>query len=307
MRTLMALAVSFGLLFPTARVVAQESDEETAVEEPKDADGAKDHPAVRRYPGSIIVEMERKEFEEATFPAGPEKTTKAEGQYYKALYGFPGKTSCTQIVRNYENALKAAGFSATMGTELPPEVAEALGEAQRWVAGVGHSKAGGQIHVVQTCTESHNDNRNFRGPIGTLLVVETKAMEQKVEVTSDFLADEIEKSGKVALYGINFATGKADITPDSAKTLEQIAKLLGARPQWKLRIDGHTDNVGKPATNLELSKNRAQAVKAWLTGKSGIKAERLTTDGFGDQKPVADNATEPGRARNRRVELVKVS
>ena len=113
------------------------------------------------------------------------------------------------------------------------------------------------------------------------------------------------KSGHVAVYGINFETGKAAITPDSAKVLEQIVQLLKDNPDLKLRVEGHTDNVGKGKENVELSKKRAAAVKEWLA-KGGVEAGRLTTEGFGDKKPVADNKDDEGRAKNRRVELVKM-
>ena len=139
-----------------------------------------------------------------------------------------------------------------------------------------------------------------------MLIVDEAAMEQKVEIDADYLAGEIEKTGRVAVYGINFATGKADITPDSAKVLGEIGNLLARKPDWRLRIEGHTDNVGNPKSNQDLSDRRAQAVKAWLTSKQGVKPERLETKGFGDTKPVADNQTEAGRAKNRRVELVKL-
>jgi len=82
-------------------------------------------------------------------------------------------------------------------------------------------------------------------------------------------------------------------------------KLLQQNADLKLRVEGHTDSQGNGAANQALSEKRAQAVVAWLTGK-GISASRLTAKGFGATKPVADNSTDDGRAKNRRVELVKM-
>jgi OOP family OmpA-OmpF porin len=138
------------------------------------------------------------------------------------------------------------------------------------------------------------------------MVVDVAPMAQKVEIDADGLAGEIEKTGHVAIYGITFATGKADISPDSAKVLAEIGNLMARRPDWRLRIEGHTDNVGNAKSNQELSSKRAQSVKAWLGAKQSVKAERLETQGFGDTKPVSDNKTDEGRKRNRRVELVKL-
>jgi outer membrane protein OmpA-like peptidoglycan-associated protein len=133
--------------------------------------------------------------------------------------------------------------------------------------------------------------------------VTEKAMEQ--EVTADSLADEINKSGHVAVYGIHFDTGKATIQPGSESILSQIVKLLQDNADLKLRVEGHTDSQGNATANQTLSDKRAQAVVAWLTGK-GIAASRLAAKGFGATKPVADNSTDDGRAKNRRVELVKM-
>lgn len=86
--------------------------------------------------------------------------------------------------------------------------------------------------------------------------------------------------------------------------MSDLLAVLSANADWKLRIEGHTDNVGEQAANLKLSKLRAAAVASWLTGK-GIDAARLSVAGLGDTQPVADNATEDGRARNRRVVLIR--
>ncbi len=86
--------------------------------------------------------------------------------------------------------------------------------------------------------------------------------------------------------------------------MAEVLKLLQGNPTLQLAVEGHTDNVGTPAHNQQLSEARAQAVVAALTNE-GIAANRLQAAGFGQSKPLADNATEPGKAKNRRVELVK--
>jgi len=130
-------------------------------------------------------------------------------------------------------------------------------------------------------------------------------MEQEVTADASSLNDELNKSGHVAVYGIQFDTGKATIQPTSETVLAEIVKLLQQNADLKLRVEGHTDNQGNTAANQALSEKRAQAVVAWLTGK-GIAASRLAAKGFGATKPVADNNTEDGRAKNRRVELAKM-
>ena len=110
--------------------------------------------------------------------------------------------------------------------------------------------------------------------------------------------------GRARLYGILFDTDKATIRPESLPTLDEVVRMLGAEPEWKLTIEGHTDSTGTAAHNRTLSEQRAASVKTYLVGK-GVAAERLATAGFGADKPVADNATELGRAQNRRVELVR--
>lgn len=108
----------------------------------------------------------------------------------------------------------------------------------------------------------------------------------------------------MALYGINFATNSAVIAPESDKVLAEIAALLRNQPEWRITVEGHTDNAGTKSANQALSQKRAEAVVAWLSNQQ-VDRVRLSAAGFGDTKPVQDNATEEGRAKNRRVELVK--
>lgn len=109
---------------------------------------------------------------------------------------------------------------------------------------------------------------------------------------------------RARLYGILFDFNSAILRPESKPVLEEVRGLLAGEPTWALTIEGHTDAVGGDDRNQTLSQKRAEAVKAYLVA-GGIAAERLKTAGFGESKPVADNATELGRAQNRRVELVR--
>ncbi|MBI3898696.1 MAG: OmpA family protein [Gammaproteobacteria bacterium] len=119
------------------------------------------------------------------------------------------------------------------------------------------------------------------------------------------IATLLKQQGKLALYGILFDFDKATLKPESSQVLSQIAEVLKTQPDLKLSIDGHTDNVGKAAYNLQLSRKRAQSVKDALVQIYGVNAARLGTRGFGDTKALAKNDNEAGRAQNRRVELVK--
>ena len=110
--------------------------------------------------------------------------------------------------------------------------------------------------------------------------------------------------GRARLYGILFDTDSARIRAESFPTLDEVARVLSDEKSWSLTIEGHTDSTGTPAHNQALSEQRANSVREYLTG-TGVTAGRLTTIGLGQTKPVADNATELGRAQNRRVELVK--
>ena len=266
-----------------------------AAQEPgdPDAEGCRDLPVLTRMPGCTITECGAKEYDEAKVAVGALDEATAEhpmksleGQIETVTYICPTKLSLLQIHRNAETALKAAGytvvFSGKSWNDVPVVTVQ---KGARW---------------VQVKVEPWNEYTSY-----VLTSVLVKGMAQEMAATADQMAAEIAKTGHVAVYGINFDTGSAKIKPDSDKVLGEIASLLGKNPAWKMRVEGHTDDVGGKVANQKLSEQRASAVVAWLTGH-GIAPERLTAQGFGDAKPVADNKTEDGRTKNRRVELVKL-
>jgi len=120
------------------------------------------------------------------------------------------------------------------------------------------------------------------------------------------LASQMKKSGRVAVYGIHFSFDRADITKDSHAVLAEVAGLLHSEGSLRLRIEGHTDNTGDASYNRDLSQRRADAVKAYLVNVCTIAPDRLRTQGFGPDRPLASNATIDGRYKNRRVELVRL-
>ena len=137
-----------------------------------------------------------------------------------------------------------------------------------------------------------------------LTIVETKALEVTAKlVPAAALKQALDSAGHVALY-VNFATDQTAVLPTSQPMLAEVVKLLTANPALKLTIEGHTDNAGTPAHNLTLSQGRANAVMGMLIAQ-GIDATRLQAKGLGQTRPIADNGGEEGRAKNRRVELVR--
>ena len=146
----------------------------------------------------------------------------------------------------------------------------------------------------------------YNGGYGyTLEIIEKKAMAQDVTADANALANDIAATGKAAVYGIYFDTGKSVVKPESEPALNEIGKLLKENGSLKLHVVGHTDNVGDLASNMKLSQARADAVVQALVSKHGVDAKQLKASGVGPLCPVASNGTDEGKAKNRRVELVE--
>jgi outer membrane protein OmpA-like peptidoglycan-associated protein len=118
------------------------------------------------------------------------------------------------------------------------------------------------------------------------------------------LTSELTEFGRARVYGINFDSDSDHIKDESKPTLNSIVAMLKRKANWKMSIEGHTDSTSTPQHNQALSERRAASVKNYLTGE-GIEASRLSTTGYGQEKPVAPNDNPIGKAQNRRVELVK--
>lgn len=158
---------------------------------------------------------------------------------------------------------------------------------------VGKAVKGGNEMWVEVATLGGEDYY--------LTVVLKELMKQDVTASSMFEA--LNRDGHIALY-INFDTGKSVIRDESKPIIDQIVQMMRSNPDLKIAVEGHTDNVGSPASNKTLSEARAKSVVSAIVSQ-GIAADRLSPAGYGQDKPIADNNTEEGRARNRRVELVK--
>ena len=269
------LGLTVGLcLMAAGRLSAQE-----------DSEGCKDSPLLTRLPGCHITSCSKSDFDAAdlVFKTGGGGTRHFEGKVETIQYDCTGK-SALQVRRNSEQALRAAGFTLDFsGYDVPTHYVTA------------HK---GALWVAVEATELTGDSQY------KFISVLTEEMKQEMTSDAKGLADEINKSGHVAVYGIEFDTGKATLKPESEKVLAQVLQLLKDQPGWKLRIEGHTDSTGAKAANQTLSQQRAASVTDWLAGK-GVERTRLAPAGLGDTRPIADNSTDEGRARNRRVELVK--
>lgn len=251
-----------------------------------DAENCKDSPVLTRMRGCWIYECAKKDFDRVEIRTGANEERQAvEGVIETITYDCPESVSYLSIVRNAENALKTVGFKTVYsgpGGDNNPAFA---------------AQKGGMWVGIETGTSGRHEY--------TVTIARAEEMEQQMVASVAEMEADIAKTGSCSIYGVLFDTGKSVIKPESEKCLNEVTSLLKKNASWKMRVEGHTDNVGSSEANLKLSQARADAVRASLIDR-GIDAARLTAKGFGDSKPIAENSSEDGRAKNRRVTLTKM-
>ncbi len=251
-----------------------------------DKPGCSDHSLFpTRMPNYRIHACEVKEFDAYAFRVANGKKQTVEGKFTFITYTVDDRKddqSGVAVVRNYENALKKIG-GAVQGSD-----------PQRWMTGSA------VVDGKEVWVEAEKGNSAI-----WLRVVEKQAMTQHVVADAASFGNDIRATGHVAVYGIYFDTAKSALKPESTPALLEVAKLLTADPSLKLWVVGHTDSVGAVDANMKLAQARAEAVVTALTTTHGIGAGRLKSYGVGPLVPVASNDSDDGRAKNRRVELVK--
>ncbi|MCY6380039.1 OmpA family protein [Hoeflea prorocentri] len=284
----------------------------------EDIAGSADHPLIGRFEGSHILAYDYRDFDEYAFPNAPakkrdpENAKSIEGVVTRIAYTLEGDQSLAEVARNFELGLTQNGFEILFECKtkecgggnfayaldtfpLPKMVVDPFNF--RYL-GARRSSDGGETYA--SVVISADTNRNIRTQV-TVVELDNLAFQM---VDAKAMQEAFAEKGSITLYGIYFDTDKADIKPESAPTLEEMAKFLKTAPDLSVVIVGHTDNQGAMDYNLNLSQRRAQAVVDALSATYGIGADRLVAAGAGFLAPVAPNDSEDGRAQNRRVEMI---
>lgn len=275
-----------------------------------------DHPLVTPYEGSSVYSKDVKQYDEYRVFKGWDKEKKEydtqtlEGKVTKILYKNPPQRSILELYRNYESALKKEGV------EMLWECNQANMECVDGYVGA-HLRQQFGIHAIGNKEgrymfarlEQDDQTAYLMLAVGDantdVHVVEMKKMEtSKASVNLNALTDGLDKDGFVVVEGIYFDTDKTTLKAESTPALEEVAKLMTARPALQLYVVGHTDMQGSLSHNMALSEGRARAVVEALVKKHGVIGNRLEGHGVGPLAPQASNASDAGRAKNRRVVLV---
>jgi len=252
-----------------------------------DKPGSKDHPLVTRMQNMHIVTYRTNPFDKFSFRVGKGKDaiTVVEGRFFEIKYKINDKIEAPSplaILRNHQAALRAVGGTVVYEDNRYTTLKAAKGGMETWVQ---VDTAWGQGYM--------------------LTIVEKGEMAQEVVADAAAMGNDLKSTGHIALYGIYFDTNKSEVKPESKPALEEIAKLLKQDPGLKLKVVGHTDGTGSLEANMKLSQARGEAVVQALVSQHGVAASRLKGFGVGPLAPIATNDTDEGRAKNRRVELVK--
>lgn len=243
----------------------------------QDISGSKDHPMFNRISGFNITEYNVEEFGTYTFMLDGESESMVEGTKTTIHYECNCEEAPLKIVRNFTNAIKNIGG----------QIYEPFKNRGYMFLKQGNKETWAEVYA----SDYYYD----------LTIVEKGEVEQ--EITANAILKELNETGKAILY-INFDSGKSTIKKESMPVVEQIIEMMKQATDIKISVEGHTDSDGSNESNLKLSEARAKAVVEAIT-KGGIDAARLSSAGFGEEKPIADNSTADGKEKNRRVELIK--
>lgn len=288
----------------------------------KDVKGSKDHPMVSRYPGSIIKVYKFADYDEYQLPlAKPEmlkgkptftKLKTIEGKITRIAYQIEKGTSTLKVFRNFSNAFRQAGFKTLFECKK-----QDCGHSSGWQRFFLQSQVWGRNESQRAFVGQFNKGKKtlfvvfYVGDQGNRIMAEIDIIESKtmksdlIKVDPEKLGSDIDTTGKAVVYGIYFDTDKATLKPGSKPALDAIAKLLKLKPALKLYVVGHTDDQGELQHNVKLSNARASAVVSTLVKQYRVDASRLLAHGAGPYSPVAPNINDQGKAKNRRVELVR--
>lgn len=285
----------------------------------QDKDGSKDHPLFPRFGNSTIYDYEETSFDRYTMATGPTtdysqltQKKQIEGKIVRIFYTISTSDASTyEIYSNYLKALKVKGaeilFSCS-DNDCGKYLWDALGKETSFLIPAYYGESKGYI-----ASKFSYESKTFYAIIYAgyglgeqgyeIHVIETEEMDQKIDL--DGIEAAMKEKGKVSLYGILFETGSARLKPESKEEIALVAQYLKANSSEKVYVVGHTDNTGSFDNNMSLSEQRAQAVSLSLQKDYGITANRLKAAGVGPVAPVADNTSDEGRSKNRRVELVR--
>lgn len=320
------VAFAIGMLFISTSIYAQRS---------ADIEGSKDYPLISRFEGSIIEFYKETKWGTYKLPVNEKGTLDwdnskiLEGKVVRIQYSTSIDNNSEFVLQNYKTAFKKAGF-----TILIAIANEELGVSDRphtWHAKyytsdgyytcLNNSKFGLGVNFPiwknnHSFIASHGnkDGKDIYAIIYTVVgdnitlitqdIIEVEAVETGM-VSAENIAKGIQTDGHIAVYDILFETGKSDIKPESDAAIKNVADYMNTNPAKKFYIVGHTDNVGDFAANMTLSENRAKSVLNELVTKYGVKAENLKAYGVSSLAPIANNAAEEGKKKNRRVDIVE--
>jgi len=290
-----------------------------------DIAGGKDYPLVSRFQGSYIDWYQEKNFDRYFMLSLKDNNLdkyEIDGKIVRIQYDSQKGHSVFEIYKSYENALKNARFEILLvldktncGINLSEQIYDS--EFNGLNALTEHNSIGNNYRdgrFTYLSAKKHIDGKDIYivmyvtvydvVPLITFDAIEVKSLDKDL-VTVTSLETNLSKKGYLALEGIFFETGKATLTVQSNTALQNIADYLNAHKSDKFFIVGHTDNVGDFTTNMTLSENRAKAVMTELTTKFVVEANQLKAYGDANLSPITSNSTDEGKAKNRRVEIVK--